>query len=82
MVNRVNTSFLADNPELLDPSKCKNSQSSTKHGTAKRSFSEENITFELTSLMMVNILKVKKQAGDKVDVEEVIVVPSTMKIET
>mmetsp|Transcript_29449 Transcript_29449/g.63415 ORF Transcript_29449/g.63415 Transcript_29449/m.63415 type:complete len:1275 (+) Transcript_29449:165-3989(+) len=82
MANRVNTSFLADNPELLDPSKGKKVQTATEHGTAKRLFSEEKITFELTPPMMGNILEVKKQAGDKVDVGEVIVVLSAMKIET
>eukprot|EP00581_Thalassiosira_minuscula_P017511 CAMPEP_0183714224 /NCGR_PEP_ID=MMETSP0737-20130205/8825_1 /TAXON_ID=385413 /ORGANISM="Thalassiosira miniscula, Strain CCMP1093" /LENGTH=1220 /DNA_ID=CAMNT_0025943131 /DNA_START=51 /DNA_END=3713 /DNA_ORIENTATION=- len=81
IANDVNTSFLADNPELLDPSKAKNPQA-TEHGTAKRLYSEEKITFELTPPMTGNILEVKKQAGDEVDVGDVVVVLSAMKIET
>lgn len=81
VANEVNTSFLADNPELLDPSKAKNSQT-TEHGSAKRLYSEEKIRFELMPPMTGNILEVKKQAGDEVDVGEVVVVLSAMKIET
>ena len=80
IANQVNTSFLLNNPELLDPSKAKLQK--TEHGSAKRLYSEEQIRFELTSPMTGNILEVKKQAGDKVDVGEVIVVLSAMKIET
>lgn len=81
IANCVNTSFLADNPELLDPSKAK-SQSKTEHGAATKLYSEEKITFELTPPMTGNILEVKKEAGDSVDVGEVVVVLSAMKIET
>jgi len=77
VANNVNTSFLVDNPELLDPSKAK-----IEHGTASRQYSEEKITFELTPPMTGNILEVKKQAGDPVEVGEVVVVLSAMKIET
>mmetsp|Transcript_6012 Transcript_6012/g.10728 ORF Transcript_6012/g.10728 Transcript_6012/m.10728 type:complete len:1005 (+) Transcript_6012:147-3161(+) len=82
IANRVNTSFLTENPELLDPSKGKSSQTTAEHGTATRLYSEEKITFELTPPMTGNILEVKKQAGDEVDVGEVVVVLSAMKIET
>lgn len=77
VANHVNTSFLVDNPELLDPSKAKKD-----HGAASRLYSEEKITFELTPPMTGNILEVKKQAGDSVEVGEVVVVLSAMKIET
>ena len=81
--NRVNTSFLAENPELLDPSKAKKSAvQQTEHGSAKRLYSEEKIRFELTPPMSGNVLEVRKKAGDDVDVGEVIVVLSAMKIET
>ena len=63
IANQVNTSFLADNPELLDPSKAKPGHN-IEHGTAKRLYSEEKITFELTPPMTGNILEVKKQPGD------------------
>ena len=39
----------------------------TEHGMAMRLYSEEKITFELTPPMTVNILEVKKQAGDEVE---------------
>jgi len=78
IANDVNTSFLADNPDLLHPSK--NTAQTT--GTAKRVFSEEKVTFELTPPMTGNILEVKKSPGDEVDVGDVIVVLSAMKIET
>lgn len=81
VANDVNTSFLADNPELLDPSKAKTPKA-VEHGSAKRLYSEEKITFELTPPMTGNILEVKKRAGDEVDVGEVVVVLSAMKIET
>ncbi len=79
--NQYNTSFLAEYPELLDPSKAKKSQT-VEHGSAKRLYSEEKIQFELTPPMTGNILEVKKNAGDEVDVGEVVVVLSAMKIET
>lgn len=81
IANCVNTSFLADNPELLNPSEAK-SQSKTEHGAATKFYSEEKIRFELTPPMTGNILEVKKEAGDSVDVGEVVVVLSAMKIET
>ncbi|KAL9186330.1 hypothetical protein ACHAXT_005568 [Thalassiosira profunda] len=80
LANKVNTSFLADNPELLDPSK--GTPKTTEHGSAQRLYSEERIRFELTPPMTGNILEVKKQVGDEVDVGEVVVVLSAMKIET
>ncbi|KAL7547137.1 hypothetical protein ACHAWF_010455, partial [Thalassiosira exigua] len=82
LANKVNTSFLADNPELLDPSKAKKGPPTTEHGSAKRLYSEERIRYELMPPMTGNILEVKKKAGDEVDVGEVVVVLSAMKIET
>lgn len=79
--NNINTSFLANNPELLDPNKAKK-QHTAEHGSAKRLYSEERIRFELTPPMTGNILEVKKRAGDEVDVGETVVVLSAMKIET
>ena len=80
VANDVNTSFLVDNPELLDPSKAKNQ--TVEHGAATKLYSEEKITFELTPPMTGTILELKKQPGDSVDVGEVVVVLSAMKIET
>lgn len=80
VANRVNTSFLADNPELLHPRT--KSQRRKGHVAAKKMYSDEKTTFKLTPLMTGTILAVKKQAGDKVEVGEVIVVLSAMKIET
>ena len=79
--NQVNTSFLADNPEILDPSKAPKKQN-IDHGAAKRVYSEEKIRFELTPPMTGNVLEVRKRVGDEVDVGEVVVVLSAMKIET
>jgi len=80
VANRVNTSFLADNPELLHPRT--KSQRRKGHVAAKKMYSDEKTTFKLTPPMSGNILAVKKQAGDKVEVGEAIVVLSAMKIET
>lgn len=80
VANCVNTSFLADNPELLNPQT--KSQRSKKQVVVKKIYSEEKTTFKLMPPMTGNILAVKKQAGDKVEVGEVIVVLSAMKIET
>lgn len=82
MANQVNTSFLADNPEILDPSKAPTREHNTDHGAAKRVYSEEKIRFELTPPMTGNILEVRKKVGDEVDVGEAVVVLSAMKIET
>lgn len=79
--NCVNTSFLADNPELLDPNILKK-QRNTDHGAAKRIYSEEKIRFELTPPMTGNILEVRKKVGEEVDVGEAVFVLSAMKIET
>lgn len=81
VANRMNTSFLADNPELLDPQKAKN-HSLKETVTAKKIYSDKKTTFKLTPPMTGNILAVKRQTGDKVDVGEVIVILSAMKIET
>jgi acetyl/propionyl-CoA carboxylase alpha subunit len=81
LANQVNTSFLADNPEILDPSKAPKKQN-PEHGSAKRVYSEEKIRFELTPPMTGNILEVRKKVGDEVDVGEAVVVLSAMKIET
>jgi len=80
--NKVNTSFLADNPELLNPSKARKPSNQIDHGSAKRKYSEEKITFELTPPMTGNVLEVKRKVGDEVDVGDVVVVLSAMKIET
>ena len=84
LANRINTSFLADNPEILDPSKAPSTrkQQTTDHGVAKRVYSEEKIRFELTPPMTGNVLEVRKKVGDEVDVGEAVVVLSAMKIET
>ena len=86
VANRVNTSFLADNPELLDPSKVpkinKRNVTTNRATVPKSAYSEEKIRFELKPPMTGNILDVKKKAGDEVDVGEVVVVLSAMKIET
>ncbi|KAL7510589.1 hypothetical protein ACHAXN_007523 [Cyclotella atomus] len=81
LANQVNTSFLADNPGILDPSKAPKKQN-IDHGSAKRVYSEEKIRFELTPPMTGNILEVRKKVGDEVDVGEAVVVLSAMKIET
>lgn len=81
MANQVNTSFLADNPEILDPSKAKKQQKED-HGTAKRIYSEERIRFELSPPMTGNVLEVRKKVGDEIEVGEAVVVLSAMKIET
>ncbi|KAL3791966.1 hypothetical protein ACHAW5_007105 [Stephanodiscus triporus] len=86
VANRLNTRFLADNPALLDPSKVpkiNNRKVTSNRATVPKSvYSEEKIRFELKPPMTGNILDVKKKAGDKVDVGEVVVVLSAMKIET
>eukprot|EP00804_Cyclotella_cryptica_P019403 CCRYP_006598-RB/>CCRYP_006598-RB protein AED:0.23 eAED:0.23 QI:1131/1/1/1/1/0.83/6/508/853 len=79
--NCVNTSFLADNPEILDPNK-EEKERHSDHGAAKRIYSEEKIRFELTPPMTGNILEVRKKIGDEVDVGEAVVVLGAMKIET
>lgn len=81
LANQVNTSFLAENPGILDPSKAPKKQN-IDHGSAKRVYSEEKIRFELTPPMTGNILEVRKKVGDEVDVGEAVVVLSAMKIET
>jgi biotin carboxyl carrier protein/acetyl-CoA carboxylase beta subunit len=86
VANRVNTSFLSDNPELLNPSKTskKNHQrvKTSSAAVPKSMYSEEKIRFELKPPMTGNILDVKKKPGDEIDVGDVVVVLSAMKIET
>jgi pyruvate carboxylase len=86
IANRLNTSFLSDNPELLDPSKAskKNHQriKATRAPVPKTVYSKDKIRFELKPPMTGTILDVKKKSGDEVDVGEVVVVLSAMKIET
>lgn len=83
VANCVNTSFLADNPELLDPSKAATTNKMQQIKiTPKVVYSEEKIRFELKPPMMGNILEVKKKAGDAINMGEVVVVLSAMKIET
>ena len=86
VANRVNTSFLADNPELLDPSKASKNihgrMRATRVKVPETMYSDEKIRFELKPPMTGNILDVRKKAGDQVEVGEVVVVLSAMKIET
>lgn len=81
LANQVNTSFLADNPDILDPSKAPKKRN-IDHGAAKRVYSEEKIRFELTPPMTGNVLEVRKKVGDEVEVGEAVVVLSAMKIES
>ena len=80
VANRVNTSFLADNPELLHPQA--KSQRSKEQVAVKKIYSDEKTTFKLMPPMTGNILAVKKHVGDEVEVGDVIVVLSAMKIES
>jgi biotin carboxyl carrier protein len=80
VANRVNTSFLADNQELLHPQA--KSQRSKEQVAVKKIYSDEKTTFKLMPPMTGNILAVKKHVGDEVEVGDVIVVLSAMKIET
>ena len=75
--NKVVTSFLADNPEILDPS-----IKATERASGEKVYSDEMVRFELIPPMTGNVLEVRKEVGDDVDVGEVVVVLSAMKIET
>lgn len=82
LANSVNTSFLADNPELLDPSKSAKNATQQIRSAPKAMYSKEKIRFELKPPMTGNILEVKKKVGDEIDVGEVVVIISAMKMET
>ena len=77
---RVNTSFLAENPELLNHTQSINK--SPLQDVTHRKYSEEKKCFELIPPMTGIILEVRKAEGDSVEVGEVVLVLSAMKIET
>ena len=74
--NGVVTSFLADNPGILDPG------IETTKRAGEKVYSDEMVRFELSPPMTGNVLEVRKNVGDDVDVGEAVVVLSAMKIET
>lgn len=86
IADRLNTSFLSDNPELLDPSRASKTDhqrtKATRPTVPKTAYSKDVIRLELKPPMTGNILDVRKKSGDEVDVGEVVVVLSAMKIET
>jgi pyruvate carboxylase len=86
IADRLNTSFLSDNPELLDPSRASKTDpqrtNATRPTVPKTAYSKDVIRLELKPPMTGNILDVRKKSGDEVDVGEVVVVLSAMKIET
>ena len=77
---RVNTSFLAENPELLNHTQSINK--SPLQDVTHRKYSEEKKCFELIPPMTGIILEVRKAEGDSVEVGEVVLVLSAAKIET
>ena len=79
--NRVNTSFLADNPELLDPTKAPKKKLGQEK-EVERKYSKDKTVVQLTPPMTGNVLEVRKAPGDQVEVGDVVLVLSAMKIET
>ncbi|CAD7940083.1 unnamed protein product [Amoebophrya sp. A120] len=83
--NSMCTDLLAENPELLDLPKAGGAKkAATKAVSAppEKRYSDKLVQEKITTPMTGNILEIKKNVGDSVEVGDTILVMSAMKLET